>query len=75
MVNALKASGHRPGTLTHVHNGIDLNRVRATGSVAADERSDRLERREHVVIGTAGRLSPVKGHEHLVRRGGANRSA
>jgi len=66
MVNALKASGYRPDTLTHVHNGIDLSKVHATGSVAHTREAIGLNGR-HVVIGTAGRLSPVKGHEYLVR--------
>jgi glycosyltransferase involved in cell wall biosynthesis len=66
MVNALKASGYRPGTLTYVHNGIDLNRVRARRSVAQTREAIGLNGK-HVVVGTAGRLSPVKGHEYLVR--------
>jgi len=66
MVNALKGSGYRPGSLTHVHNGIDLSKVHATGSVAQTREAIGLNGR-HVVIGTAGRLSPVKGHEYLVR--------
>jgi L-malate glycosyltransferase len=66
MVNTLKASGYRPDTLTPVHNGIDLSKVRTTGSVARTREAIGLNVR-HVVIGSAGRLSPVKGHEHLVR--------
>jgi L-malate glycosyltransferase len=66
MVSSLKASGYRPDTLTHVHNGIDLSKVHATGSVRHTREAIGLNER-HVVIGTAGRLSPVKGHEYLVR--------
>jgi len=66
MVNPLKASGYRPGTLTHVHNGIDLSKVHATRP-AAETRAAIGVNGKQVVIGTAGRLSPVKGHEYLVR--------
>jgi glycosyltransferase involved in cell wall biosynthesis len=66
MVGALQKSGYRPATLTHVHNGIDLGKVHATGSAAQTRAAIGLDVR-HVIIGTAGRLSPVKGHEYLVR--------
>ena len=66
MVDALKESGYRPGTLTHVHNGIDLGKIHTTASIAHTRAAIGLEVR-HAVIGTAGRLSPVKGHEFLVR--------
>jgi glycosyltransferase involved in cell wall biosynthesis len=66
MVGALKESGYRPATLTHVHNGIDLGKVHTTGSAAQTREAIGLDVR-HVIIGTAGRLSPVKGHEYLVR--------
>jgi glycosyltransferase involved in cell wall biosynthesis len=65
MVNALKASGYKPGTVTFVHNGIDLNKVHATRSAAQTKETIGVD--GHIVIGTAGRLSPVKGHEYFVR--------
>jgi glycosyltransferase involved in cell wall biosynthesis len=51
--------------VTFVHNGIDLNKVHARRSTAQTKEAIGLN--GHVVIGTAGRLSPVKGHEYLVR--------
>jgi glycosyltransferase involved in cell wall biosynthesis len=65
MVKTLKASGYRPGAVTFVHNGIDLSKVHATRSAA--QTKDALGLNGHVLFGTAGRLSPVKGHEYLVR--------
>jgi L-malate glycosyltransferase len=66
MVDALKASGYRPGTLTYVHNGVDLSKIHTTGFVRQTREAIGLSP-EHLVMGTAGRLSPVKGHEYLVR--------
>jgi glycosyltransferase involved in cell wall biosynthesis len=66
MVDALKESGYRPGTLTHVRNGIDLSKIHTTASVAHTREALGLNV-ANVVIGTAGRLAPVKGHEYLVR--------
>jgi glycosyltransferase involved in cell wall biosynthesis/protein-tyrosine-phosphatase len=62
----LARTGYTRQALTTIHNGIDLSRVKA-------------ERPPHVVrsglgidptallLGTAGRLAPVKGHEYLIR--------
>jgi glycosyltransferase involved in cell wall biosynthesis len=66
MVDTLKASGYRPGTLTAVHNGVDLSKIHPTGFVRQTREAIGL-RPGDVVIGTAGRLTPVKGHEYLVR--------
>jgi len=65
MVETLKSSGYKPGTVTFVHNGIDLNKVHVARSVAQTKKA--LGLNGHFVFGTAGRLSPVKGHEYLVR--------
>jgi glycosyltransferase involved in cell wall biosynthesis len=61
-----EASGYRPGTLTSVHNGVDLSKIHPTGFVRQTREAIGL-RRGDVVIGTAGRLTPVKGQEYLVR--------
>ena len=66
MAEALEQSGSRPGTLTYVHNGVDLRKIRATGSVAQTRAAIGLPSGS-IVIGTAGRLTPVKGQEYLVR--------
>jgi len=60
----LKAAGYK--SVAHLHNGIDLDRVRATRA-SADVRRDLGLDRDAIVIGTAGRLARVKGHEFLVR--------
>jgi glycosyltransferase involved in cell wall biosynthesis/protein-tyrosine-phosphatase len=66
IAEALTASGHGPTKVVQVHNGVDLRKLRAT-------RDREAVRRELGVgpgtclIGTAGRLSPVKGHTHFLR--------
>lgn len=66
MVGELRKSGYRPDTLTYVHNGVDLSKIHTTAFVRQTREAIGLSR-GHVVIGTAGRLTPVKGHEYLVR--------
>ncbi len=66
MAATLKASNYRASAVVHVHNGIDLRTVKASRA-PEDVRRDLGIGLDRIVIGTAGRLSPVKGHEHLVR--------
>jgi glycosyltransferase involved in cell wall biosynthesis len=73
MVAALKASGYRAGTLTHVHNGIDLRKVHTTGSVANTREAIGLNaetwyrHRRQTLAGERARVPRS--------RGGTNRSA
>ena len=66
MAEGLEESGYRPGTVVHIHNGVDLDKVRP-----ARGRDD--VRRELGIdpvtplIGTVGRLSPVKGHGRFLQ--------
>jgi protein-tyrosine-phosphatase len=66
MAATLKASNYRASAVMHIHNGIDLRAVKASRA-PDDVRRELGIGLEQLVIGTAGRLSPVKGHEHLVR--------
>jgi len=66
MAEMLRESGFRPTMVTCIHNGVDLREVRATRS--REEVRDELGiAPEAVLIGTAGRLSPIKGHAGLLR--------
>ena len=66
MADTLRASGYRRSAVIPIHNGIDVGKLRATR-----ERDE--VRRElgiapgTIVIGTVGRLSPVKAHSDLLR--------
>ena len=65
MAETLAESECRPETLTPIPNGIDLGRVKATRDAADMRREMGID--GDVVIGTAGRLSRVKGHATLLR--------
>jgi glycosyltransferase involved in cell wall biosynthesis len=68
MAEGLRESGFRPTMVTCIHNGVDVRQVRATRS--RDEVRRELQIDPHVLlIGTAGRLSPVKGQAGLLRAG------
>jgi len=67
---ALARAGYRPAALTTIHNGIDLSRVRATQPAEAVRRAVGVDE-DALLIGTAGRLAPVKGHEYLIRAAAA----
>lgn len=66
MADTLQDRGYRPAMVTPIHNGIDLRKV-----IARRQRDD--VRRElgidasKILIGTVGRLSPVKGHDSFLR--------
>jgi protein-tyrosine-phosphatase len=62
---ALSRSGYPPARLVPIHNGIDLERVRATRP-AADVRRAFGVHDDELLIGTAGRLTEVKGQRYLV---------
>jgi glycosyltransferase involved in cell wall biosynthesis/protein-tyrosine-phosphatase len=66
MAAILRRSGYRPRAVTCIHNGIDLLGLRVTRR-SEDVRRALGIRPDAVVIGSAGRLAPVKGHEYLVR--------
>jgi glycosyltransferase involved in cell wall biosynthesis/protein-tyrosine-phosphatase len=66
MAATLRRSGYRPRAITCIHNGINLQELRATHS-SEDVRRALGIRADAIVIGSAGRLAPVKGHEYLVR--------
>lgn len=66
VAEVLKRSGYKRSIVTHVHNGIDLSNVNASRSPQTVRGTLGLADGA-VVIGTTGRLSPVKGHEYLVR--------
>jgi glycosyltransferase involved in cell wall biosynthesis/protein-tyrosine-phosphatase len=66
MAETLRRSGYRPTSVTQINNGINL------GAIAARRSPDEVRRELGIdpaafVIGTAGRLSPVKGHSSLLR--------
>jgi glycosyltransferase involved in cell wall biosynthesis len=66
MAATLRRSRCRPRAVTCIHNGINLQELRATRS-PEDVRRALGIRADAVVIGSAGRFAPVKGHEYLIR--------
>ena len=66
MADTLRESGYRPTMVTHIHNGVDLRTVTPRRSRDEVRRELGIDR-ETLLIGTAGRLSPVKGHAGLLR--------
>lgn len=66
MADTLRGSGYRPTMVTCIHNGIDLRRVRVGRRPEEVRRELGIDART-LLIGTAGRLSPVKGHAGLLR--------
>ena len=66
MADTLRASGYRPTSVTHIHNGVDLRAVVPTRTTDDVRRELGIDPHA-LVIGTAGRLSPVKGHAGLLR--------
>lgn len=66
MATALTGDGYPAALVTAIHNGIDLGNVRPTRSRAEMRRELGIVD-DAIVIGTAGRLSPVKGHDHFLR--------
>jgi L-malate glycosyltransferase len=63
---ALKEAGYRPRSLRSIHNGIDMVNIRATRS-REDVRRELGFDGDSIVIGTAGRLTPVKAQDDFLR--------
>ena len=66
MAETLRDSGYRPTMVTHIHNGIDLRKVIARRRPEDVKRDLGIDART-ILIGTVGRLSPVKGHASFLR--------
>ncbi len=66
MAASLEESGYRPGTVVPIHNGVDLRKIRP-GRARDHVRGELGVAAGTPLIGTVGRLSPVKGHAHLLR--------
>ena len=66
VAETLRQSGCRPASVISIHNGIDLSRVRATRS-AGEVRRELGIAADALVIGTAGRLVPVKAQASLLQ--------
>jgi glycosyltransferase involved in cell wall biosynthesis/VanZ family protein len=65
MAASLEDSGYKRGTVVHIHNGVDLRHVQPTRP------RDHVRRELGIgpgtpLIGTVGRLSPVKGHTYFL---------
>lgn len=66
MAETLRGSGYGATMVTHIHNGVDLRKVGVTRS-PEEVRGELGLDSQTLLIGTAGRLSPVKGHAGLLR--------
>lgn len=66
MAETLRDSGYRPTMVTHIHNGIELRKVIARRKPEDVKRELGIDART-ILIGTVGRLSPVKGHASFLR--------
>ena len=63
---SLEESGYAAGTVIPIHNGVDVRRVRPTRGPEA-MRQELGIANGSPLIGTVGRLSPVKGHADFLR--------
>jgi glycosyltransferase involved in cell wall biosynthesis len=68
MAEGLRESGFRPTMVTYIHNGVDVRQIRAMRT-REDVRRELGIDPDVLLIGTAGRLSPVKGQAGLLRAG------
>jgi len=50
----------------HVHSGVDLNKFLHTSVAPLEMRKVLKIPEQNLVVGTAGRLTPVKGHRYLI---------
>ena len=69
MAETLRAAGHRRSAVIPIHNGIDLGKA---ARVRVGRNADEVRRELGIppgtlVVGTAGRLSPVKAQADLLR--------
>ena len=62
----LEGLGSRSTAVVHIHNGIDLRKVKSTRTREDVRRSLGIDSGT-LLVGAVGRLSPVKGHIHLLR--------
>jgi glycosyltransferase involved in cell wall biosynthesis/protein-tyrosine-phosphatase len=63
--DTLARSGYPTRSIVCIPNGIDLERVRGTRT-PLEVRHALGIRDDELIVGTAGRLAPVKGHAHLI---------
>jgi glycosyltransferase involved in cell wall biosynthesis/protein-tyrosine-phosphatase len=63
---ALARTGYKRSALRTLHNGIDVGRVKAACAPEAVRSALGIDTKA-LLLGTAGRLVPVKGHEYLIR--------
>jgi glycosyltransferase involved in cell wall biosynthesis/protein-tyrosine-phosphatase len=66
IAESLARRGYPPGTVVHIPNGVDLRKIRPSRS------PDEVRRELGIapgspLVGTVGRLSPVKGQAHFLR--------
>jgi glycosyltransferase involved in cell wall biosynthesis len=66
MAEELRETGFRPTMVTWIHNGVDVSQVRAARPRDAVRRELGIDPGA-LLIGTAGRLSPIKGQAGLLR--------
>ena len=66
MSHELIARGHNTSAVVPIRNGVNLGKIRALRS-RAEVRADLGVEPDTILIGTAGRLVPVKGHRVLLR--------
>jgi glycosyltransferase involved in cell wall biosynthesis/protein-tyrosine-phosphatase len=66
MAEGLEESGYKPERVIRIHNGVDLRRVRPVRA-RDDVRRELGIDPATLLIGTVGRLSPVKGQAHFLR--------
>jgi glycosyltransferase involved in cell wall biosynthesis/protein-tyrosine-phosphatase len=66
VARALRGGAYRSESLITIHNGLDLGGITVRRNVAVVRRSLGIHD-EALVIGTAGRLCPVKGQDLLLR--------
>jgi L-malate glycosyltransferase len=66
IAETLRSEGHRRSAIMPMHNGIDLGKTRARRSADAVRRELGIASGT-LLIGTAGRLSPVKAQADLLR--------
>ena len=65
LARTLRASGYKAGTVIPIHNGVDVDRVSIRRS-RADVRRELGVDTGAFVVGTAGRLMPVKAQRSLL---------
>ena len=72
-ITAILRRRYAPGKVRCIRNGVDLTRVKAIKSGGACLRNQLGISSSEFVIGSVGRLTPVKGIEYLIRAVSKNR--